>query len=333
MPSLQANGAIPPSAKSRRNFGSWPSLHQDIGVARLANSRHVTLHGRRLSQPNAALRRVVFEEVMMARARSLQAWLSHILRGHQPPASITERPRRGHATLVLILALLAAAAVPVKALAACGRSGVTVVGSPGEHDEACAALGEVLQYFADGGLAVELRVTIRFQQSVHLESGADAATPLTTVEPIPVTGFYLAARQEIRMTSSTSPWVYQRRPWGLPWDQPLAHSILKHEIAHAVIYQLLGANHRKLPRAWHEALAYAVQIALMAPDLRAGILARYPDRQAFSSTYHINDFVYGVDPDGFAIAAYKTYLRDGEIEFVKRALSLQLEMVDMNDLP
>lgn len=240
---------------------------------------------------------------------------------------------RGRAGLLPILALVFAAIVPAPAIADCDRSGITVVGNLDERDDACAALGEVLHYFADAGLAVELRLTIRFEQFVHLERGADAPAPLADADPIAVSGFYHAARREIRMTSSTSPWIHQRKPWNLPWDRPLSHSILTHEVAHAIIYQLLGVNHRKLPRAWHEALAYAVQIELMAPDLRAKILGQYPDQQAFSSTLYINDVVYGLDPDGFAIAAYRTYVRNGGIDFLKRAIALQLEMIDLNDLP
>jgi len=232
-----------------------------------------------------------------------------------------------------MLALLLAAIVPTYAIADCGRSGITVVGNPEEHDDACASLDEILQYFARGDLSVELKLTIRFEQSVYLQRGAGSAPVSAGAEPIPVSGFYHVARQEIRMTSSTSPWSQRRRPWNLPWDRTLSRSILTHEIAHAIIYQLLASNHAKLPGAWHEALAYAVQIELMPPNLRERILAQYPDQQAFLSTLHINDVVYGVDPDGFAISAYKTYVRNGGIDFMKHAIALQLEMIDLNDLP
>lgn len=59
---------------------------------------------------------------------------------------------------------------------------------------------------------------------------------------------------------------------------------------------------------------------------------QYPDQDAFSSTLQINDLVYGVDPDAFAIAAYKTYVRDGKFRFFRKALALELEVIDVNDL-
>jgi hypothetical protein len=243
------------------------------------------------------------------------------------------RQSRLRDAFMAILALLAVTAVPARGLADCGRDGVTILGSPDERDEACAALGEVIGHFADGGLVIDLRVTIRFQPSVVIERDGDAAVSPTGGEQHQASGFYHIARREIWVTRSTSAWTHRRRPWNLPWDRPLALSILKHEIAHAIIYQLLGADHRKLPRAWHEALAYAVQIELMPPDLRARILARYPDRGAFSSTLHINDIVYGIDPDSFAVAAYKTYVQGGRMTFLRRAISLQFEMIDMDHMP
>ncbi len=242
-------------------------------------------------------------------------------------------PARPRDALLAIFALLAVASAPTAAFADCGRDGVTIHGSPDEQDEACAALDEVISHFADGGLVVSLRVTIRFQPSVVIERDGDAAVAPTGSEPRLASGFYHIARREIRMTRSASAWTHRRRPWNLPWDRPLALSILKHEIVHAIIYQMLGADHRKLPRAWHEALAYAVQIELMDPDLRARVLAQYPHRGAFSSTLHVNDIVYGIDPDSFAVAAYKTYVQGGKMAFLRRAISFQFEMIDMDHMP
>lgn len=240
---------------------------------------------------------------------------------------------QSHAMQLAIIVLLAIATTPTPALADCGRDGVTIDGSPDEHDEACEALGEVIGHFADGGLVIDLRVTIRFQPSVAIERDGDEAAQPASGEPRLASGFYHVARREIWMTRSTSVWAHRRRPWNLPWDRPLALSILKHEIVHAIIYQLLGSDHRKLPRAWHEALAYAVQIELMDPDLRARVLAQYPRRDAFSSTLHVNDIVYGIDPDSFAVAAYWTYVQGGRMAFLRRAIGLQFEMIDMDHMP
>jgi hypothetical protein len=112
----------------------------------------------------------------------------------------------------------------------------------------------------------------------------------------------------------------------------LRRSILQHEITHAVIAQLLGKRYDRLPHAWHEALAYAVQIDLMDDDLRAKAVTAYPEEKPFEMTTHINDIIYGFDPDAFAIRAYLTYARDGRVSFMRKALALEFEMVDVSEL-
>ena len=111
----------------------------------------------------------------------------------------------------------------------------------------------------------------------------------------------------------------------------MGHSILQHEIVHAVVAQLMGKRYLKLPRPWHEALAYAVQIDLMETHLQQAVLSQYPGEQGFSSTAQINGIVYGFDPDAFAIAAYKSYRHAGRLAFLKKALNFELEMIDVNE--
>lgn len=209
----------------------------------------------------------------------------------------------------------------------CGRTTTRVVGTEIEREEACVAIDEVLSYFASAGLEPHFEVTVRFQPTVKLSAVGGA-----TLELPQVSGYYDAQRREVRMTSLDSTWISQRKPWGLPWNRSLGLSILQHEITHALVNQHLGEGTSKLPSAWHEALAYAVQLDLMAPDLRAAVLARYPSKEAFESTLEINDFIYGVDPDGFAISAYKTYVREGRQAFIRRALKFGYDMIDVRDL-
>jgi hypothetical protein len=209
----------------------------------------------------------------------------------------------------------------------CGRAGLNVSGVRPESSDVCKAIDEVIGYFDKGGIRIDLQLTIRFQRSVHVEAInlVDGSS-----RPYSVSGVYRADRKEIQMVASDSPWGSKRRPWTLAWDADIAASILRHEIVHAVINQLLGSKREKLPRAWHEALAYGVQIDLMSEDLRGRVLARYPDQEALSSTLHVNDLVYGIDPDGFAVAAYKLYVREGRLEFLKKAVALQFEMIDLD---
>ena len=231
---------------------------------------------------------------------------------------------------VLGLLFFTTAAEAQFANAACAREEIVVIGAEAEEADACDAVEGVFSYLAAAGIRPPARLVIRFQPNVMLTLEAGGSSPSTLLA---VSGYYDARRNEVRITSLESPWTAHRRPWGLPWDRRLGFSILRHEIAHAVIYYALGETSGRLPRAWHEALAYAVQIELMEPDLRAEVLARYPAKEAFGSMLHINDFVYGVDPDAFAISAYKTYVREGRQSFINRALGFQYEMIDLRDLP
>ena len=61
------------------------------------------------------------------------------------------------------------------------------------------------------------------------------------------------------------------------------------------------------------------------------VLANYPDAEAFDRTTKINDFAYGFDPDAFAIRAWLTYVRGGRIDFLKKALAFEHDMIDLRE--
>nr|WP_306666316.1 DUF6639 family protein [Bradyrhizobium campsiandrae] len=202
----------------------------------------------------------------------------------------------------------------------CGRERVTVVGGPEEQDRACAALSKVGDYFARGGFQIQFELTVRFVTQVELNDSSTAHQS--------VSGYYRANNNEILMLRANAPWTSERKPWHLSWDEEIGLSILEHEVAHAALAYIMGGNYERLPHAWHEALAYAIQISLMKPELRAKVLTKFPAVQAFGSTLEINDVVYAFDPDVFAVAAYKTYVKNGDIEFLKQAIDLKFELSD-----
>lgn len=207
------------------------------------------------------------------------------------------------------------------AYADCGRERVTVIGDPDERDRACVALSDVSDHFARAGFQIQFDLTVRFVAQIEVSD-------LSSVHHNPVSGYYRANNKEIRILHTNAPWTSERRPWHLSWDQEIGFSILEHEVVHAAIAQIMGDNYSRLPHAWHEALAYAIQISLMKPELRAKVLANFSAVQAFGSTLEINDVVYGFDPDAFAVAAYKTYVQNNGIEFLKRATNLTFELSD-----
>lgn len=229
-----------------------------------------------------------------------------------------------------ILACVLAYSVPPvqhsRAQETCNNGKITVAAPTDESHDACAAVAEVQRYFAAGGLDADLVLTIRFQPSVFVE-----IVGASSLETIPVLGRFHWRKGEIQMLRLNLASTVMRRPWSLPWNAEIARSILRHEITHAVIAKLLGEKYDKLPPPWHEALAYAVQIDLMSAELRERVLAAYPDAEPFGLTLEINDFAYGFNPDRFAVRAYLTYARDGRMAFLKKALALEHEMIDLRE--
>jgi len=226
------------------------------------------------------------------------------------------------------LGLFAAIVGISPALADCGHPRVVVHATAEDRDNACSALTDVLNFFAKGGLVIEPELTIRFRREVYVELVNPITREATRVR---VSGFYRESTKELQMTDSSSPWAGQRRPWGLAWDAQVSRSILQHEIVHAIVAQLMGGTYARLPRSWHEALAYAVQIDLMPDDLRHQVVSQYPREEGFATTLQINDVTYAMNPDAFAVAAYKIYVRDGRINFLKAAMALRLEIIDLEN--
>jgi len=229
--------------------------------------------------------------------------------------------------LLMSWAILCVPSLP--ALADCGRTSVRIVGTLEEQVSACQALDEVLGYFRANDSTSAPELTVNFQPAVFVRAGGSA---ISTNALLPVCGSYQATTHEIQILGSAAGHT-TRRPWGLDWGAAMAFSVLEHEIIHAVIAQIMGDQYEKLPHAWHEALAYAVQIDLMPNQLREDVLARYPAEEGFSNTLQINELVYGLDPDRFAVAAYRTYTRGDRAEFLRRAMRFEFEMLDMSLLP
>ena len=97
-------------------------------------------------------------------------------------------------------------------------------------------------------------------------------------------------------------------------------SFLRHELAHIGVWQILGPDARRLRHEWHEFLAYSIQLDLMDGPLVRTLLANYPDARAFGDLTEVNEFVYGMNPDQFAVMAYLTYREKGAKDFVRGLL-------------
>lgn len=216
------------------------------------------------------------------------------------------------AKVIGLLVLLASPPVAAEQDGHCsGSSAVKVVHEdPSELDAACRAFSEVLGYFRSIGFDVPSKALLRFAD----RAGDDYAGHATAH------GYFDPQRSQIVMYR-----LSDVKPWRQSWSPKLLDSFTRHEIVHLAIWQVLEGDLKRLRREWHEFIAYAIQLDLMAPDLRQEILAVHADIAPASDLAQINEFSYGMNPQGFAVLAYKTYLDRGAAVFVRQLLSAEIK--------
>lgn len=214
-----------------------------------------------------------------------------------------------------IAAFLVAMAFPVLTHAECGYDRLSVRGSSDEQTAACAAMRDVLAYFAQMGFNFTPDLTIAFSEQVFIElfDPNRASAPMK----IQVSGYFNSARRLIEIASPASPHMGHRKPWGLPWTPEIVYSILRHELAHAALHQAMGESLVRVSKAWIEYIAYAVQIELMDESLRSRVLANYPDAAPFETPERVNQMIYGYDPDAFGVRAYLHARERGGAQFIR----------------
>lgn len=192
----------------------------------------------------------------------------------------------------------------------CSHSGVNVIyDDPAELKSACSALTDIVMYFQRIGFDVTPKVSLRFVDRHAAGSFRQIASH----------GYFNAPQSQIVIYRTANV-----NPWGLPWSARLAASFLRHELAHMAISQIVDGRQVRLTREWHEFMAYAIQLDLMDPQLLNELLARYSGTQAGEHLEQINEFTYGMDPEVFAVVAYKTYLSKGAAKFVAQLLSAEV---------
>lgn len=185
--------------------------------------------------------------------------------------------------------------------ATCGYKDVVVVyKGTAELVTACDALNELTAYFRAIGFEVTPSGSLEF---------AD--------HPVDIAGshgyFDHGAARVVVYRSALI------RPWGRVWDHTMMASFLRHELAHMMVWRV-GKNAGHLPREWHEFIAYAIQFDLMEPKLLDRILASQANVQPFGGLLEVNEFTYGIGPEYFAVAAYKTYLVRGKAQLIQQLL-------------
>lgn len=191
----------------------------------------------------------------------------------------------------------------------CGYNGVHIAYTHrADLAAACEALTDTLTYFRTIGFEFEPRFSLTFDRG-ELES-TEGVVSYGQLDP----------RSSIIFVHSTA----HRAPWGLAWNSKLAGSVLRHELVHLAVWEILGPEAGRLPREWHEFIAYAIQLDLMDPALLKEVLARLPDMRAFEALSEVNEITYGMDPDVFAVAAYLMYRERGAENFVRQLMRAEI---------
>ena len=210
----------------------------------------------------------------------------------------------------LLAGSVAAACAEPDRPANCGHENVEVVYTQkADLAAACNVLAGTLGYFQRMGFEVEPRFSLTFVDPGQGKS----------VEGVISYG-YVDLRSSIIVVYSSS----YREPWGLLWSRKVASSFLQHELVHIAVWQILGPEAERLPREWHEFIAYAVQLDLMDPEILKDVLAHFSDVHAFDELSEVNEFTYGMNPEVFAVAAYLTYRKRGAQNFVRRLLRAEI---------
>lgn len=205
-----------------------------------------------------------------------------------------------------IVAAIVPHAVRAERTGDCSRPGVTVIyDDPIELEIACSALADIFEYFRRAGFSMTPKVELRFVPRANEGASAPGATH----------GYFDAPQSQIVVFRSSGV-----SPWGLTWSLTLAASFLRHELVHMAIWEITKGDTKRWQREWHEFVAYAIQLDLMEPDLLAEVLIKHAQIQPFAVLSQINEFTYYMNPEAFAVAAYKTYLAKGGVEFVRQLL-------------
>lgn len=149
----------------------------------------------------------------------------------------------------------------------CGLPGVDVVyQDPTELGAACAAVTEIIAYFRSMGFDIAPQFSLHF-----VDHAIDRAPQLFSAH-----GYFDGPQSRVVIYRSSDAGA-----WELPWSQKMAASFLGHELAHMAIWKTFKGDSARLPREWHEFIAYAIQIDLMDRQLRSELLAQQAHVQPF----------------------------------------------------
>ncbi|MGM0769553.1 MAG: DUF6639 family protein [Pseudomonadota bacterium] len=195
----------------------------------------------------------------------------------------------------------------------CPVPGVTVFSDRAEDGElACQAVGTTLAFMRSQGFRVDIHFTIDLVDCPLILHGCEVA------------GTYDSRSFHIEVPSfSQAQLMAHRNP---PFRMSMCHTMWQSFVAHEVAHAVAQANFRmpKPSREAHEYIAYVVQIATLPEPLRQQLLAAF-DNQAFQHERQISRIFLQLDPEVFAVKAYRHYVAQPDPQaFFQRLLNRRL---------
>lgn len=211
-------------------------------------------------------------------------------------------------------------------------------GTARDHALACTALQRALAFFDSHGLAPDRRVVVEFRQAVFWEHAAGSVS-IDATAPLPVqdasrnspdsaervAGLFDPVRNAVLMTTEAQPWLRSYTYFGAPMRDEMMTAMLTHEIVHALSRSLHAAALRAPEadlRVQKECVAYVVQLATLAPTLRAEILERFPAEPRDGDEAAINALALDLAPEAFGVLCFRHFTSDaGGTAFLRRLYS------------
>ena len=185
----------------------------------------------------------------------------------------------------------------------CAATNATVnADSAYDAELACAGAADAVAFLARQGFTVDTVMRIDVLDSVFLHTSDSPS--------FRILGQFDAKQNRIKVTSIAGQreMAKEKPIFGVPYDVASFRSVVAHEVAHAIAEDNFRVE--EPTRMAHEYIACIVQMAIMPPRLSQQIFESTPG-EAFESELEINPLIYGLNPNLFAVKAYRHYLSPG----------------------
>ena len=162
-----------------------------------------------------------------------------------------------------------------------------------DRELVCAGAASAREFLHAHGIAVRRRIRLELHDEEIAKGPSHIGLYDATTDRIDLLSYAQARR-----LSADDPL------FGVAMTPALYESVIVHEVSHAIVEQNL--SYPPDSRVVHEYIAYAAQLATMAPDLRRNILQRY-HQPGYSDVGEMSWVYYQLDPSAFGVKVYRHF--------------------------